>query len=131
MVTNTEEKPKIPAGFHGKKGRSGRKPKLIEELRQQKLLNDLDSASVKIIEHQLQAATNSIEEDPNKLIPPGLISLAQWCYEQNHGKAKQALDVKSEVEITLSPELLAERLKAMELEEKKLLAVVEGDFEGI
>jgi len=78
------------------------------------LLKALEQKAVDVIEHALDNNDKTV---------------AIFVYEQLYGKPKQAMDVsgKIEQELTISPELLATRLKELELMEKELFLAAGKD----
>ena len=107
---------------------SGRKAETANTIKGKEYLQRLDSKAVNIIEHNFKVAETKIEADTryDSYLAPGVISDAIWVYEQNHGKAKQAIDVKSEHTYTFDAEFLAqlaELQKQQKLAELKLLGM--------
>ena len=84
-------------------------------------MNDLNENAIAIIKHQFDATQLLIEEYPNKPLNTGIVNLAQWVYEHNHGKPKQAIEQKMELEFSISPELLAQRRRELDQDSMKLL----------
>lgn len=123
----------------GVPGKSGRKPLTSDTIKGKDRLRKNDPLAVRVIEYQLKSANALIEEYENRYnetgnvndLPPlpSFIEETAWkVYEQNHGKAKQAIDLKESVEHTISPSILAEAYKRAQIADKGL---IEGEYQLI
>lgn len=85
-------------------------------------LSRLDQHAIDLIEHQLSSSIELIKDKPKLQLGAGIISLAQWVYEQNHGKAKQAIEAKTlNITAQLTQDQVLQHLNSIQNTEFELL----------